>query len=323
LLSTASSRRTLRLCDAEAPVLASRKTAVARASLRLTELVQAGWSPELDRRDGCGASATVAASVDHCAIYVLDEASASVVRFCVLTGATQVVALPGRPDRLAVHDASLFVSLPEASLVLELLDHAELHIHRKLWLDRPSGLVAVPDGLVVAQPDTVVRVDYASLEVLETVRVPGTRWLAWSDDRDCVYAVAPDQVHVLRLWRDDDVHLVATTLPLPAGFTGSGLGARPPRATGDAAVCPDGDVLAVPVLVAVPTDGLPRLQPAIAELRLAGHTTEPPRVVDHEGHLSAVRYAEDGRTLLLDVDGQTHRLAEPCGLDLTRRLQSS
>ncbi len=212
-------------------------------------------------------SSTMAASADGSSLYVPDADNGTLVKVNLTSGALESVLLGVEPSRILRIGTTVYVTLAgEGSVALiedgeqglQLLDVIKVGAE-------PYGIAALPDGSAIyvclGTEDAVVELDPADLTELRRFSVPGQpRWIVMHQRGSHAYVGSAfgGLVHRIDL-AEGEVREVA--LPqMQRGVSADRRNGVPgdagedtivelvPRVTGDLAISPAGDNLAVPVL---------------------------------------------------------------------------
>ena len=329
-----------------------KKVAVPLVSLALT----ACSAPKLDDSRHQTGSSSISTSSDYSALYVANSAEGSITRVD-LGGSTVELDLEGEPTRVARAGDKVFVTLRTEKTVAVLDDSgSSLDLETTFTAGtEPVGIVVDEAGTrayVAASLDGVVReYDAQSLELLRSWEIPDEpRWLALHPAG--VLYVGSAFNGTLSWIKLDKDEVVTTHLPTMMQFSAE-LGMEiemSTRITGDLAVTPDGEYVAVPAMYLdtttpviepdengqVPTEDVvpeeaggyaggatERFNPTVAVVPV-----EPdgePHVEDAElvravavnldrsveGYPASVTFSPDGRTTFATIEGGSGVLAFP------------
>lgn len=278
-----------------------------------------------DSRHPTGSQAAVTSS-DRRALYVANVHNDSVSR--VDLDAQTVAELPvgAEPTRITRAGDRVFVTL-RAERNLAVLEEglSGLRLVRTVAVGaEPYAVIAPEDGqriyVSVSQAGEVLEMDPVSLEVLRRWSIPGEpRWLAVHPSGDRVYVASAMQPLLSTI---DTGSGEVTSIQIPdLDFGGT---QRPARITGDPAVSPDGQYIAVPTLhldnetpiddqTAPPPGGYygGRFGPTVTTMPLLDGDVDRPRAVvnalpqggDLPGYASSVTYSPNGEELWVSVEG--------------------
>lgn len=195
-------------------------------------------------------SQTMVTSSDHRALYVANVLTDSVSRVDVQAGTATEIAVGSEPTRIARAGDRVFVTLRgERKLAVMRETASGLSLETTVAVGaEPYGVIAPEDGkrlyVTVSQTGEVLQMDPVSLEVLKRWPIEAEpRWIAVHPSGKQVYVASAMQPILTVI--DTDSGEASRVRIANIDFGGS---TRPARITGDPAVSPDGQYVAVPTL---------------------------------------------------------------------------
>ncbi|MBI4816522.1 MAG: c-type cytochrome [Deltaproteobacteria bacterium] len=289
-------------------------------------------------------SQPIVASADYGLLYVANVDNRSVSRVNVQSGEVTPLEVGLEPTRIARAGDRLFVTLRGERAVAVLLDDGSFReVNRIAVGAEPIGVVAslAQDRVFVASSlsGRIDEIDATSLALLRSFEVGDEpRWLAIHPSGTSLYVASAFRGTLTRI----DLETGATTpITVPEQMTADFRDGRTSpmslRLTGDPAVDPSGEKLAVPAIyvdnnavvqdgsdVSVPTGGgydAGRFNPVVVLVPLdgagvpSGDPIEVVRVAGFDqsgpvvGYPSAVGFAAEGATVLATIEGASSVLA--------------
>ncbi len=214
-----------------------------------------------DLAPDAGSRALVAAR-DANVVYVADADNGAVVRLSLDDGEQDVLPVGDRPARLFGSDGQWLVTLRGTGELVEIADvEGRIEELRRAWVGaEPYGVVADAESgaawVALSTADAVVQLDTDTLTEQRRWEIPGEpRWLALGPYASWLFVGSAfgDVLHAIDLdtGRVSDLPLPVLYGETPDPTITARLAAR---VTGDLAVSPDGQTLAVPTLYVNNTD---------------------------------------------------------------------
>ncbi|MCB9761723.1 MAG: c-type cytochrome [Alphaproteobacteria bacterium] len=213
-----------------------------------------GCNQGLDDNLFATGSATAVTSADHKSVFAVNPAIDGLSRFDVDTESVTEVVLEGEPTRVARAGDRLLVTL-RTERALAVVDANTLEVERTVQVGaEPFGVVTDEAGsrafVTLSQQDEVIELDLSSFEVTRRWTVTQEpRWLALEPDGRSLFV---GSTFGARLTHIDLRSGEMQQLPMPSVDSTAPdsevIVELTPRLTGDPAISPDGEVLAVPML---------------------------------------------------------------------------
>ncbi len=278
-----------------------------------------------DSRYATGSQSMVASS-DHRALYVANVLTDSVTRVDVDSQTATEVAVGSEPTRIARAGDRVFVTLRgERNLAVLQETATGLTLERTVAVGaEPYAVIAPEDGkkiyVSVSQGGEVLEMDPLSLEVLRRWPVQGEpRWMAIHPSGNQLFVTSAMQP-LLTVIETDSGKVSEVQIP-SIDFGGAN---RPARITGDPAVSPDGQYVAVPTLhmdheQPIDDESLPppggyyggRFGPTVTIVPVGEGRAEINRAVlvslpqggDLMGYPSSATWSPDGEELWMSIEG--------------------
>ncbi|MBI2375488.1 MAG: c-type cytochrome [Deltaproteobacteria bacterium] len=294
---------------------------------------------DMDGRNPTGSQSMVA-SADYGLLYVANVDNASVSRLDPASGEVQTGEVGSEPTRIARAGERLFVTL-RAERAVTVLDSELRSVGRIDVGAEPVGIVASVDGARVYVASSlsgrVDEIDTASLTIVRSFEVADEpRWLAIHPSGSNLFVASAFRGTLTRIeLQTGRVNTVSLPAASSMDFRDGSSHPLSIRLTGDLAVSPDGETLAVPAmyvdnetvvvdgtideapsgydagrfnpvvaLVPLEDDGVPASDP-IDLVRVSGFDQTGPLV----GYLASVSFSPDAARIFSTVEGASTVLA--------------
>lgn len=231
-----------------------------RTVAALSMMALAGCTGNLGE-DGALSSSALATAPDG-AIFVADADNGELLKVNTTTQEVSKLVVGSDPRRVVRVADQIFVTLSAEGSIAVVNDTAAGLVLEGVYPvgAEPFGIVAAPNGeqlyVAISMEDAVVELDLASMEETRRFRVPGQpRWVAMHPNGKKLFVASAMEGVLVRIdLSDGDTRPLSFPETNRETFTQDEFGGRnevvdlTPRVTGDLAVSPAGDVLAVPTL---------------------------------------------------------------------------